>query len=351
MTSVRELLGEYLDGIRRRDLIALVREHINPDATDGQLGVELEQLGDEIIEEAGLIRLRRPAEDAGAAQLERGEGLEGPSGPRRLVAVDLETVLRYTTARPDGERTIFQVGPSASVRTPHGLWRPRRSTASCGSRPNSRPGSSRPTFASRLRPRRRVRRRAQRLPRLHRRGRRHRGLQRPFVRLSAPRRGACQAPRGRHPSRIKRVDGLYLALAVWPVPPRRHALSRLINDERFDQIRARLEIDLTGVVAHDAVDDCRMLADLMRFAAAEIEAWRPISRPSSARSAGAQTPGRCCSSSPARRPHRGPSRQPRSGRRSRAASLRQARHPARGPRHAARRHRSRPLGARGRRPG
>ena len=276
MTSVRELLGEYLDGIRRRDLIALVREHINPDATDGQLGVELEQLGDEIIEEAGLIRLRRPAEDAGAAQLERGEGLEGPSGPRRLVAVDLETVLRYTTARPDGERTIFQVG---AVRFgPDAAW-------AVAAAPFDRFVRLAPELAARIV-------KADLREQVETLGDELDDVLNDFL-AYIDEADAIVAYNGRSfdfplldevlvkhlgegiPARIKRVDGLYLALAVWPVPPRRHALSRLINDERFDQIRARLEIDLTGVVAHDAVDDCRMLADLMRFAAAEIEAWPP----------------------------------------------------------------------------
>ncbi|MGD0019965.1 MAG: DEAD/DEAH box helicase [Candidatus Limnocylindrales bacterium] len=90
------------------------------------------------------------------------------------------------------------------------------------------------------------------------------------------------------PKGLAKIDGLYLALAVWPVPPRAHALLRLITSDRFTEIKERLAIDLTGLTAHDAAADAEMLYDLMRFAAAEVETW-PTDKQSLVRSVGAHS--------------------------------------------------------------
>jgi ATP-dependent DNA helicase RecQ len=193
----------------------------------------------------------------------------------RLVAVDLETVLRFTGERPEGERTIFQVG---AVR--FGLdaeW------------------SSSPSFDRYLSLPAELRER----------------LVKPELREAVEVLGeepavvlqelieyldgadAIVAYNGRSfdfpllddaiakhlqskiSPRIRRIDGLYVAVSVWPVPPRAHKLSHLITSERLAAIRERLEIDLTGLQAHKAADDSRMLAELMRFAAAEVGDWSP----------------------------------------------------------------------------
>lgn len=196
-----------------------------------------------------------------------------PRGLRRLVAVDLETVLRYTDQRPEGERTIFQVG---AVRFgPDAAW-----------------AASAPPFDRFVRLSDDL---AARIVRDDLRETIARDGGDPVAVLAdlldyLEGADAIVAYNGRAfdfplldealarvgaevPPAIRRIDGLYLALAVWPVPPRRHALSRLINDARLDEVKARLEVDLTGLVAHDAADDARMLADLIRFAAAEVETW------------------------------------------------------------------------------
>ncbi len=56
----------------------------------------------------------------------------------------------------------------------------------------------------------------------------------------------------------KRVDGLYLALALWPVPPRRHRLRQLTD---------RLRIDVGEALWHNALDDAKVLSILIEFGA------------------------------------------------------------------------------------
>jgi Rad3-related DNA helicase/DNA polymerase III epsilon subunit-like protein len=269
MTSVRDIVFDHPDGIARPDLLRLVRERINPDATEGQLQVELDELEDDVVEEAGVIRPRATSEPPVVAEPEA-----PPRGPRRLIAVDLETILRYTQQRPAGERTIFQVG---AVRFgPDAAW-------NGAAAPFDRFVRLEPELAARIvKPD--LREQVEAL------GDDFDAVLADFLEYIAEAE-AIVAYNGRSfdfplldevlerrlgeriPPRIRRIDGLYVAIAVWPVPPRRHALSRLINEDRFAAIRQRLEIDLTGLVAHDAADDCRMLAELMRFAAAEVETW------------------------------------------------------------------------------
>ena len=264
MADIRDLIEAHPDGISLPDLYELARSRINPDLTPAQFAGELERIGD-LVQDGDLLRVPQPA---------RGDPERPPPrGLRRLVAIDLETVLRYTEQRPEGERTIFQVG---AVRFgPDPAW-----------------AASAPPFD------RFVRLSDDLAARIVRDDLRDsiardggdpaavladlldflegadaivayngRAFDFPLLDEALARVGA-EVPPG-----IRRIDGLYLAIAVWPVPPRRHALSRLINEARLDEVKARLEVDLTGLVAHDAADDARMLADLMRFAAAEVETW------------------------------------------------------------------------------
>jgi RecQ family ATP-dependent DNA helicase len=263
-------------GLTRAELLALARRHVNPDVTAGQVDVELDALEEEVEEVDGRIRLRvaPDAEPHVSDPVETGPMTGAPTGPRRLVAIDLETVLRYTRERPHGERTIFQIG---AVRFgPDAAW-------AAAAAPFNRYVRLAPELAERIV-------KTDLRDRIHALGEDLEAVLIDFLEY-IDEADAVVAYNGRSfdfplidevldsrlgekvPPRIKRIDGLYIALAVWPVPPRRHALSTLINDARFEAIKRELEIDLTGVVAHDAADDCVMLADLMRFAAAEVETW------------------------------------------------------------------------------
>lgn len=276
MDSIREILEAAPGGLSRAELLAYARRDINPDVTAGQVEAELEALAGEIEDVHGRIRLvgadlPTEATDEGPAVAARALS---EAGLRRSIAIDIETVLRYTRERPNGERTIFQLG---AVRFgPDSAW-----VASAS--PFSRYVRLAPELAERIV-------RTDLRERIQTTGEELESVLIDFLEY-IDEADAVVAYNGRSfdfplidevlehrlgekiPPRIKRIDGLYLALAVWPVPPRRHALSTLINRPQFDDIKRELEIDLTGVIAHDAADDCVMLANLMRFAAAEIETW------------------------------------------------------------------------------
>ena len=63
------------------------------------------------------------------------------------------------------------------------------------------------------------------------------------------------------PQAPRRVDGLYLAQALWPIPPRQHRLKQLLE---------RLEIDVEEMRWHDAVDDSKMVVELLEHGAREL---------------------------------------------------------------------------------
>jgi superfamily II DNA helicase RecQ/DNA polymerase III epsilon subunit-like protein len=66
------------------------------------------------------------------------------------------------------------------------------------------------------------------------------------------------------PPGIRKVDGLYLAQALWPVPPNDHRLKRLLE---------RLEIDVGEFFWHDARDDARMLTILLNAGQQLVASW------------------------------------------------------------------------------
>jgi hypothetical protein len=63
------------------------------------------------------------------------------------------------------------------------------------------------------------------------------------------------------PDAPRPVDGLYIAQALWPIPPRQHRLGQLIE---------RLELDVAEMRWHDALDDSRMLVELLEHGAREF---------------------------------------------------------------------------------
>lgn len=63
------------------------------------------------------------------------------------------------------------------------------------------------------------------------------------------------------PTSPRAVDALYLAHALWPIPPRQHSLYPLLQ---------RLEVDAEEMQWHDALDDSKMVIKLLRFGADEF---------------------------------------------------------------------------------
>lgn len=280
MSRVRDFFEERPEGLTRAELLAWARERINPDASEGLLESELEQLGDEVVDEDGVLRLRRrPASPELPADVDP---------YRRIIVVDLETVLRYTEQHPEGERTLFELG---AVR--FGTDQAWIDAA--------------PTFDRFIRISDELIERAN--PSLRDRIRlegsdaasaldafleyvhgadaivAYNGRAFDFPLLDDALRATLDRPL---PAHLKRIDGLYLALAVWPTPPRRHALSALVNDARFTELKRQLEIDVEGLTAHHAVDDAIATVDLLRFAVAEVAAW-PMEQQALVRSVGANS--------------------------------------------------------------
>lgn len=107
MSSVREILSEHPDGIGLDELLRVVRERLYPDLTPGQLESEIVLLGEDAETDGSIVRLRQTNDAVHAAP---SPDAVGDGHPLRLVGIDLETVLRYTEAKPEGERTIFQTG-------------------------------------------------------------------------------------------------------------------------------------------------------------------------------------------------------------------------------------------------
>jgi RecQ family ATP-dependent DNA helicase len=81
--------------------------------------------------------------------------------------------------------------------------------------------------------------------------------------------------------RIRYVDGYYLALALWPTPPRQHRL--------FD-LATRVGAKITRLQWHNAVDDSMVLAQLLGVGAKEIRRW-PVDVRGLVRSATVESPG------------------------------------------------------------
>ena len=57
------------------------------------------------------------------------------------------------------------------------------------------------------------------------------------------------------------VDGLYLAQALWPIPPRQHRLKELLE---------RLDLNVEEMHWHDALDDSKMVVELLAHGAREF---------------------------------------------------------------------------------
>jgi ATP-dependent DNA helicase RecQ len=62
------------------------------------------------------------------------------------------------------------------------------------------------------------------------------------------------------------IDGLLLALSLWPNPP---------NDHRLALLAERLNVDLERYTWHEALSDCRLLVTVIWAGARELRTWNP----------------------------------------------------------------------------
>jgi RecQ family ATP-dependent DNA helicase len=192
--------------------------------------------------------------------------LRGRGRPLRVVAIDFESVVRTTAARPYLERRAFQIGALRFGRDREWV-RARRSFSRFCVLPD--PGDSpewqitspavRAAHAAAavdtgvwLAELDDILEGADAMVAYN-------GLELDFPLLDGERRRAGLAPLGG----IELIDGLLLAYSIWPNPPNQHRLARLAE---------RLEIDLTAYTWHEALSDCRLLAAVL------LEGARTLSR-------------------------------------------------------------------------
>jgi len=263
VTTIEDLLAAHPDGLTRAELHQHARGRINPAISERQVASALRTLGARVREASGrltLVNMPLPAAPAASA----------PPRPIRVVTFDLESVVRQTSHPPDyAERHVYQIG---ARRLGHdAAWRRQRPR----------------TFATFVR-----------LPesaltlldRADRRTRYDAGARDPAASYRAfldfcdgadylvayngtildfPLLDKELAALGLAPPAARRVDGLYLALALWPLPPDQHRLRTIIE---------RLAIEVDDGRWHDAEFDARALGLLLRAGTREMANWPPAVR-------------------------------------------------------------------------
>jgi ATP-dependent DNA helicase RecQ len=249
------VLREAPDGLSRAELLARLRERV-PYLQPADVESALAGLRERIRESEGRISV-----------VEHTPELEALTPARaRFVAFDLESIVRPTVSEPYVEQHVFQIG---AVRFgPDAAW--------IAASPEFERYCELPSVEDEQliysdAVRERYQQRKQPLAaalgafREFCRGAgavvAYNGVAHDF-RLIENEYGRCQLP-GLLTARDapRPVDGLYLAQALWPIPPRRHRLGQLIE---------RLELDVAEMSWHDALDDSRMLVELLEHGAHEF---------------------------------------------------------------------------------
>ena len=251
------LAGEP-DGLDRRELIARLRARI-PYLRPLDVERVIETAGDQIRIVGDRIFAAAPASTAES-------GSERHDGPRRFVVFDLESIVRPIVQEPYREQHVFQVG---GVRFgPDEEWAGDwREFCVFAALPSADDESL--IYSDSLRARYLAER--QPLADVLDAFRRfcdgadavvaYNGVAHDF-RLIDEEYARCELQpllTARGGPRL--VDGLYLAQALWPIPPRQHRLKQLLE---------RLDIDVEEMHWHDALDDSKMVIELLEHGAREF---------------------------------------------------------------------------------
>ncbi|MDP9357749.1 MAG: DEAD/DEAH box helicase [Chloroflexota bacterium] len=263
MVDIRTLVAEYPEGISFDALLQVARLRVRRTLTPNQLRQELLALG-ESIEFTGnrwRLRLIKESPSSGAGP--------GPAinqlRPKRVVAIDCESLVRQVPRAPEyKERHLYQVGaqrigldtswiesaPSLEV------WvtlaqevEPLLLERAVGDRYQERArdlSDGLNTYAAFIRDADYV---------VAYNGT---GLDFPLLDQAF---ASVELPRPQHP---RHVDALYLAYALWPVPPNNHRLADLLK---------RLDPDSDIRLWHDAAADCRMLVALLEEGIKTVRSW------------------------------------------------------------------------------
>lgn len=237
----------------------------------GARPVQLERLLEQAVA-AGAVTVtgdRIEAVPVEAPAADEADGVRA-SGPLRIVAIDFESVVRTTAAYPYVERRAFQVGALRFGRDWDWVFENRSVNRFCelpevGDGPAWQITS--PTVASRHE--------AEAVPAEVWLAEldavldgadvvvAYNGLELDFPLLDEERERAGLPPL----SGVDLVDGLVLALSVWPNPPNNHRLANLAE---------RLNVRVERYTWHDALSDCRLLATVVWAAARTVARhWDP----------------------------------------------------------------------------
>ncbi len=219
-----------------------------------------------IVDDGDLLR----AVDAGQRP-KRPEGDGEPSGgregrPMRVVAIDFESVVRTTSTRPYTERRAFQVAVLRFGRDRSWVYQPaRRSMSRFCALPEVGDGPDWLITSDRLRADHAanavdadtwldeldtVLEGADAIVAYN-------GLELDFPLLDEERTRAGRPPLAGY----EQIDGLLLALSLWPNPPNNHRLAMLAE---------RLSVDLDRYRWHEALSDCRLLATVIWAGARDL---------------------------------------------------------------------------------
>lgn len=262
MSLIRDLLLANPVGLTETQLLATARQK-QPWLSAMQLKGELERLAAELELDGDRFHIKPEVKPEPAAER---------TGPLRCIAVDLETVVRLSEDRPEGDRMPFQIGAvrfggdrdwvveqttfERFVRLPQ-VWEARLERQDIKERylrysvPAAEAWSDFLDFI------------ADTDVLVAYNGLK---LDFPVIKEALQRELAAELPK-----HVRLIDGYLLALSVWPVPPRQHRLFDLVRRHKTE----RLDIDLDGLQAHDALDDSWVLVHLMRLAAYTVNRWSP----------------------------------------------------------------------------
>jgi DNA polymerase III epsilon subunit-like protein len=254
---LQELIGA--DAVTRPELLARARAkaaYLQP--------TDIERALQRALEDGHL----REAHGKVSVPKEAAEPDEAPARPRleRLVAFDLESIVRPITREPYREQHVFQVG---GVRFgPDSAWvaeSPEFSAFAAVRKPEDEQLIYREEMKARYDAGK------QPLEDVLEQFRSfcddadgvvaYNGVGHDFRLLDEEYRRCELEPLLSGPAAPRLVDGLYLAQALWPIPPRQHRLKQLLE---------RLEIDVEDMIWHDALDDSKMLVELLMHGATEL---------------------------------------------------------------------------------
>ena len=251
-----EILAQSPAGLSRPELLARLRQRV-PHLQAADV--------DRVLQNADS-QIRVEDERIYAAQTAREPEVPHHPYPRRLIAFDLESIVRPIVQEPYREQHVFQIG--AARFGPDGGWIAVQPEFCAFTR---LPSADDELLIYRDEMRERYETQKRPLAEVLEEFRAfcshadaivaYNGVAHDF-RLIEEEFSRCElAPLFSGPNAPRLVDGLYLAQALWPIPPRQHRLAQLLE---------RLELDIEEMQWHDALDDSKMVVELLEHGAREF---------------------------------------------------------------------------------